>query len=65
MCLEAGPFRFGAPEECAQWSMSGAICYDSTDLSLAADLRDRTDMFEVPALNRDVGTLNNMAASLH
>jgi hypothetical protein len=48
-----------------QWSMSGAICYDSTDLCLAADLRNLTDMFVVPALNPDVGTFDNMAAALH
>ena len=47
------------------WSMSGAICYDATDLCLAADLRDRTDMFVVPALNPDVGTFDAMAAALH
>jgi hypothetical protein len=47
------------------WSMSGAICYDSTDLRLAAALRDVTDMFIVPALNNDIGTFDNMAAALH
>jgi hypothetical protein len=47
------------------WSMSGSICYDSTDLRLAADLRDLTDMYVVPALNKDVGTFDNMAAALH
>lgn len=47
------------------WSMTGAICYDSTDLCLAADLRNVTDMFVVPALNTDVGTFDNMAAALH
>jgi hypothetical protein len=47
------------------WSMSGSICYDSTDLHLAADLRDLTDMYVVPALNKDVGTFDNMAAALH
>ncbi|HBE63066.1 MAG TPA: hypothetical protein DDX19_10055 [Rhodopirellula baltica] len=47
------------------WAMSSAICYDATDLSLAADLRDHTEMFVVPALNQDVGTFDNMAAALH
>ena len=45
--------------------MTGAICYDATDLSLAADLRNVTDMFVVPALNTDVGTFDNMVAALH
>ncbi len=48
-----------------KWSMTGSICYDATDLCLAADLRDRTDLFVVPALNRDVGTFHNMVAALH
>jgi len=47
------------------WSMSGSICYDSTDLALATDLRDLTQMFVVPALNQDVGTFDNMVAALH
>jgi len=48
-----------------QWSMTAAICYDATDLCLAADLRNITDMFVVPALNPDVGTFDNMVAALH
>ncbi|WP_437202054.1 RNA-directed DNA polymerase [Planctomicrobium sp. SH664] len=47
------------------WSMTSAVCYDATDLSLAADLRNITDLFIVPALNIDVGTFDNMAAALH
>ncbi len=47
------------------WSMSCAVCYDATDLSLAADLKDHSDMFVIPALNRDVGTFDNMVAALH
>ncbi|MCC7338741.1 MAG: RNA-directed DNA polymerase [Pirellulaceae bacterium] len=47
------------------WAMSSAVCYDATDLALAADLRDHTEMFVVPALNKDVGTFDNMAAALH
>jgi hypothetical protein len=47
------------------WAMSSAVCYDATDLALAADLRDHTEMFVVPAMNRDVGTFDNMAAALH
>jgi hypothetical protein len=45
--------------------MSGSVCYDSTDLCLAADLRDLTHMYVVAALNKDVGTFDNMAAALH
>jgi len=49
-----GPFR-----------LSGAICYDATDIRLAADLRDKTDLFVVAAHNADVNTFDNMAAALH
>jgi hypothetical protein len=44
--------------------MTGAICYDATDIKLAADLRDKTDLFIVAAYNKDVATFDNMAAAL-
>jgi hypothetical protein len=47
------------------WAMSGAICYDSTDIQLAADLRNVSDMFVVSAHNKNVDTFDNMAAALH
>jgi len=47
------------------FKISGSICYDATDISLAADLRDKTDLFIVVAHNRDVNTFDNMAAALH
>ncbi|CAD7550066.1 RNA-directed DNA polymerase [Aeromonas hydrophila] len=52
-------------QNCAPFRISGAICYDATDISLAADLRDKTDLFIVVAHNRDVNTFDNMAAALH
>jgi hypothetical protein len=45
--------------------VAAAICYDATDLDLVADLRDRSDMFLVAALNQDVQTFDNMIAALH
>ncbi|MBX9798901.1 MAG: hypothetical protein K2Y13_05515 [Burkholderiaceae bacterium] len=51
---EDGPFR-----------LSGAICYDATDLKLATDLMGKTDMFVVCAHNKDVGTFDTMAAALN
>jgi hypothetical protein len=45
--------------------LSAAICYDATDLKLAADLRDQSDVFAIPALNADVGTFDQMAQALH
>lgn len=45
--------------------IAAAICYDATDLDLVADLRDRSDMFLVAALNQDIQTFDNMVAALH
>ncbi len=56
------------------WSTDGAtrpvwltasVCYDATDLCLAADLRNESDVFAIPALNRDVKTFDQMALALH
>ena len=45
--------------------MSAAVCYDATDLGLAADLKDRSDVLAIPALNKDVKTFDQMALALH
>jgi len=45
--------------------VAAAICYDATDLDLVADLRDKSDVFLVAALNQDVQTFDNMVAALH
>ena len=56
------------------WSPSGdgrhlcltaAVCYDATDLRLAADLRAHSDVLAIPALNQDVKTFDQMALALH
>lgn len=52
--MSEGPFK-----------MSGAICYDATDLNLAADLKGKTDLFVVAAHNKDVRTFDTMASALH
>ncbi|MDW0118610.1 RNA-directed DNA polymerase [Sporosarcina thermotolerans] len=44
--------------------ISGAICYDATDLALVSDLRDISDIFVVSALNKDIQTFDNMVAAL-
>lgn len=51
-------------DENTKFRIAGAICYDATDLALAADLRDLSHMFVVPALNRDVKTFDSMVAAL-
>jgi hypothetical protein len=48
-----------------KWCLSAAICYDATDLRLAADLREQSDAFIVSALNRDIGTFDAMVGALH
>lgn len=45
--------------------LTASICYDATDLSLAADLRDHSDVYLILALNKDVGTFDQMAQALH
>ncbi|QDT48911.1 Reverse transcriptase (RNA-dependent DNA polymerase) [Symmachiella dynata] len=45
--------------------LSSAICYDATDLRLAADLKEHTDAFIVSALNKDIGTFDAMVTALH
>lgn len=52
----------GHPE--GPFNITGAICYDATDIKLAADLRDKTDLFVISAHNKDVNTFDNMASAL-
>ena len=45
--------------------LTAAVCYDATDLALAADLRNVSDVLAIPALNKDVKTFDQMALALH
>ncbi len=45
--------------------LTAAVCYDATDLGLAADLRGESDVLAIPALNMDVRTFDQMALALH
>lgn len=45
--------------------LTAAICFDATDISLSADLRDKSNSLLVPALNRDVNTFDSMVEALH
>lgn len=51
--------------QCRPLNLTASICYDSTDLALASDLKSRSDIYAVCALNKDVGTFDRMAESLH
>ncbi|WP_318556416.1 RNA-directed DNA polymerase [Geobacter anodireducens] len=44
--------------------LSGSICFDATDIRLAADLRSLSDVYAVAALNKDVSTFDQMALAL-
>ena len=45
--------------------LTAAVCYDATDLGLAADLKGVSDVLAIPALNKDVTTFDQMALALH
>jgi hypothetical protein len=51
-------------KEAPLW-LTASICYDATDLRLAADLCHHSDVFAIPALNKDVTTFDQMALALH
>ena len=46
-------------------TITASVCYDATDLTLAADLRSRSDLYIICALNRDVETFDRMSEALH
>ena len=45
--------------------LTASICYDATDLALTTKLRNESDVFAIPALNKDVDTFDRMALALH
>ncbi len=45
--------------------LTASVCYDATDLGLASDLRNESDVYLIPALNKDVATFDQMALALH
>ena len=45
--------------------LTATVCYDATDLGLATDLRNASDILAIPALNKDVKTFDQMALALH
>ena len=45
--------------------LSASVCYDATDLNLAADLRGESDVYAIPSFNKDVGTFDQMALALN
>jgi hypothetical protein len=45
--------------------LTASVCYDATDLRMAADLRNESDVYAIPAFNKDVKTFDQMALALH
>ncbi|MCL6272155.1 RNA-directed DNA polymerase, partial [Sansalvadorimonas sp. 2012CJ34-2] len=45
--------------------LTGSICYDSTDIALSADLRDKSNAYIVSAHNQDINTFDAMIDALH
>ena len=45
--------------------MTASVCYDATDLSLVADLRNESDVYAIPSFNKDIKTFDQMALALH
>ncbi|MDE2645282.1 MAG: RNA-directed DNA polymerase [Bacteroidota bacterium] len=52
------------PNDDPLW-LTASVCYDATDLTLVADLKNQSDILAIPALNKDVGTFDKMAMALH
>lgn len=45
--------------------LTGAICYDATDVKLAADLSNKANALLIPAMNKDTHTFDTMTEALH
>lgn len=58
-------YRYDSRPELKPLTLSASVCYDATDIGLAADLKSRSDFYIVCALNKDVGTFDRMAEGLH
>lgn len=58
-------YPWSVTADCRPVWLTASVCYDATDLALAADLRGEADVFAIPAFNRDVKTFDQMALALH
>lgn len=52
-------------KEAPGFTLTAAICFDSTDIALSSDLRDKSHALLIPALNKDVNTFDSMVEALH
>lgn len=58
-------YQWHSDEQYRPLILTSSICYDATDLALASDLKSRSDLYFVCALNQDVGTFDRMSEGLH
>lgn len=58
-------FPWSSNDDALPLWLTASVCYDATDLRMAADLRNKSDVFAIPSLNRDVKTFDQMALALH
>jgi hypothetical protein len=58
-------YEWSSRQEDEPLRLTSSICYDATDIRLAADLRHQSDVFAILALNKDVTTFDQMALALH
>jgi len=47
------------------FKLTSSICYDATDIKLTADLKDKSNAYLIPALNKDVNTFDSMVDALY
>ncbi|MFK5949137.1 MAG: RNA-directed DNA polymerase [Methylococcales bacterium] len=45
--------------------LTGSICYDATDIKMCADLKDKSNAYLIPSLNKDVSTFDSMVDALY
>ena len=45
--------------------LTASVCYDATDFALPADLKGRSDVYLIPALNQDTSTFDQMTLALN
>ncbi|GGD22255.1 RNA-directed DNA polymerase [Aureimonas glaciei] len=64
-CQWLVPYPYKKDSNSEKLWLSGSICYDATDMAVPTDLRDKSDIYAISALNIDVGTFDHMAMALH
>jgi hypothetical protein len=45
--------------------LTGSICYDATDINISADLKNKSNAYLIPSLNKDVSTFDSMVDALY